>query len=658
VLTAAGMSYTTAEALGGFFIVLVMYFIILSVAAFVPEKFGGSGCSCRGATQMASLHSTALCIHRTSRSSLFEFAQLAVSFWCIANYLHYINRLSLFSDGYNPWEHVPFYSPFGSGDIDAEVVYAAICPNGGSCDPNVLFPDICSVKWPCTDSVRLYDIPLSSASVVCECFNVQDSDGNWSFDSGLIVEELPETTLGYGLRENKADNYTAPSRVSPDWQNSSAKFACNWLTDVYGYNFDEWHDYEVDTWTLVCAWLIDVSTRLTAFGILQSARGTSVMVSPMLSDVADYMALMSVLIDAILSSYTGGVQKNIVENGFNMLLWFALFRMLRLMHFLNLMSTAVDKDGESGREKGALYLPLSIPLGRTIHVSRRVVRLIEVASTLVIYVLATAALILACEFACPIVQDCSIYVDGSFDADCSCNTAFRHYYQCVYFTIVTFSTVGYGDMYPSTNRSRTIVMLAIAFGITMIPYLLGQLTPDEEDSGSDMEAEEKKTTQAYLECIYARLSEEAVVSPKSRVATDLSNTPAQAPKHALDVLLSPTVRNDAARSEEIIERVRGNWAVRRLCQNNSNGNLRILCKCIGIGLDELPAPGLDCEHRLLATLVVDRILGLTVPLDAREKRPSLKPAKIMFPAPILAVFARAGQQRSRRHVAHRISGAS
>ena len=66
--------------------------------------------------------------------------------------------------------------------------------------------------------------------------------------------------------------------------------------------------------------------------------------------------------------------------------------------------------------------------------------------------LGMAALICAAEYPC--------FENGARRNDhitlANCNALFRRYDACLYFLIVTFSTVGYGDMYPATTVGRAV----------------------------------------------------------------------------------------------------------------------------------------------------------------------------------------------------------
>lgn len=52
------------------------------------------------------------------------------------------------------------------------------------------------------------------------------------------------------------------------------------------------------------------------------------------------------------------------------------------------------------------------------------------------------------------------------------NPIFSDYYSCLYYFIISQSTVGYGDMYPVTILGRVISMLMIIIGLFFTSLIL------------------------------------------------------------------------------------------------------------------------------------------------------------------------------------------
>lgn len=62
-----------------------------------------------------------------------------------------------------------------------------------------------------------------------------------------------------------------------------------------------------------------------------------------------------------------------------------------------------------------------------------------------------------------------------FEAEKGANPQFTTLGDAVYYTIVTVTTVGFGDITPASSLGKTITILMIAAGVVLIPYHIGQL---------------------------------------------------------------------------------------------------------------------------------------------------------------------------------------
>lgn len=84
---------------------------------------------------------------------------------------------------------------------------------------------------------------------------------------------------------------------------------------------------------------------------------------------------------------------------------------------------------------------------------------------------------------------CCIEFPCDDDENDECNAYFKSYVHCLYFIVVTFSTVGYGDMYPATREGRLLIVLIVLFILAYLPGLLNDL--NELADGDDMSTSDK-----------------------------------------------------------------------------------------------------------------------------------------------------------------------
>lgn len=106
--------------------------------------------------------------------------------------------------------------------------------------------------------------------------------------------------------------------------------------------------------------------------------------------------------------------------------------------------------------------------------------LITLALNATLYVMCSAAIILAVEFPCPVIQP------GS------CEPALQKFYQNVYLIICTFSTVGYGDLSPQTPAGRALMILLILVMLVEVPIQINKF--EDVVSDGDTQLDEMQST--------------------------------------------------------------------------------------------------------------------------------------------------------------------
>jgi voltage-gated potassium channel len=65
---------------------------------------------------------------------------------------------------------------------------------------------------------------------------------------------------------------------------------------------------------------------------------------------------------------------------------------------------------------------------------------------------------------------------------------FRTFFDAVYFAVVTMTTVGFGDITPTSEAGKMMTVLMIMTGIALIPWQLGDLIKQVAKSGSKVNA--------------------------------------------------------------------------------------------------------------------------------------------------------------------------
>lgn len=133
-------------------------------------------------------------------------------------------------------------------------------------------------------------------------------------------------------------------------------------------------------------------------------------------------------------------------------------------------------------------------------------RAVLLIGRVLVYILATAALIQAFEFPCP----------AEVDSGAICNPAFKSFHLAIYFIVVTLSTVGFGDVYAATTAGRMIMIGIILIAIINVPALVA-------DFGSLAEQlEERRQKKDQHPEAWSRMRVKAVRAIKARPLIQLN----------------------------------------------------------------------------------------------------------------------------------------
>jgi voltage-gated potassium channel len=73
--------------------------------------------------------------------------------------------------------------------------------------------------------------------------------------------------------------------------------------------------------------------------------------------------------------------------------------------------------------------------------------------------------------------------------------SFRNFFDAIYWAVVTLTTVGYGDIYPTSDTGRIVSMLSSFVGIAIVALPTGIITAgymkELEWQGREQEQEKK-----------------------------------------------------------------------------------------------------------------------------------------------------------------------
>jgi len=89
-----------------------------------------------------------------------------------------------------------------------------------------------------------------------------------------------------------------------------------------------------------------------------------------------------------------------------------------------------------------------------------------------------------------------------YNAEHAVNPAFPNFFATLYFGLVTLTTVGYGDMVPTTIEGRFVVCLSILVGVATVPVELSKLAGafmDDFSAGSDNSTDMLRSMKVQLD---------------------------------------------------------------------------------------------------------------------------------------------------------------
>ena len=143
-------------------------------------------------------------------------------------------------------------------------------------------------------------------------------------------------------------------------------------------------------------------------------------------------------------------------------------------------------------------------------------------------------------------QPCEVVLDDYRNRNGTCDVNFRTFGHVVYFTFVTLSTVGYGDMSPQTPLGRTLVVFVILFGISYLPGAIADILHMGQNAKDEEATKEKRRGgsphhHTHKKRKVAGQNEETKTTTLQRILDDL-----QALKERDDLLLQTIARQQSS----------------------------------------------------------------------------------------------------------------
>mmetsp|Transcript_20967 Transcript_20967/g.72209 ORF Transcript_20967/g.72209 Transcript_20967/m.72209 type:complete len:697 (+) Transcript_20967:169-2259(+) len=211
-------------------------------------------------------------------------------------------------------------------------------------------------------------------------------------------------------------------------------------------------------------WSFLLSALLTAVARLWSPRTVDSLESWVLFDCMEVGCILGVAYPRILDHWGLYGAK---FGGFSPFIFGGFFRFGRILRFQRLVFLLYHKRGLSKTVNGVMVRYYAL-----------LIKFIAVFMML-------ATVIGALEYPCAVN---AVRNDNAYQLE-RCNVGFKRFDICVYFMVVTLSTVGYGDLYPATQAGRIFMLLVIVGIVALFPTLVAEI--QELSDGDDVSDQHK-----------------------------------------------------------------------------------------------------------------------------------------------------------------------
>jgi len=217
-------------------------------------------------------------------------------------------------------------------------------------------------------------------------------------------------------------------------------------------------------------------------------------------------------------------------------------------------------------------------------ITRTSTLLLLVTFRVFLYLMTTAALVLAVEFPCQFVNT---------DSEVHCHSELQRFHLCIYFVVISISTVGYGDIVAVTDLGRMVMIVIVIGALTQVPIEMESWKQAKQQHETNNKERHQREEQQQRNLIINSAS--ASVSPSSQP--------------------SPSVQLSVPQCSLLL------WCESQLLlSSRSSSLLPHLCSLAGIEIDQLNQQQ-QC-HRFI------QFLFSTDELTTERPDPSLPPSSI------------------------------
>ena len=226
-------------------------------------------------------------------------------------------------------------------------------------------------------------------------------------------------------------------------------------------------------------------------------------------------------------------------------------------------------------------------------VSKWSTRVILLVIKVLLYILSTAALILAIEFPCISLAS----------APSRCSGELQSFHLAVYFVVVTLATVGYGDIYAATDLGRMFMIVVIIGAVIQVPAELANFAsvqqehtdiqklqkardqqgkqPQPDSNAEQSQPAAQMNTDVPGDVNEHQLKKHSLIGNTSHIDNAGQQSSAGSSSDAVDAHAMLTGNSDVSKLHSLLV-----WSELQLLRNQPTDMIDRLCKTLGIAVED------------------------------------------------------------------------